>query len=233
MDAVIDVRDLARVYRMGRIEVPALSSVSFAIQSGEMVAIMGPSGSGKSTLLNLLGLLDRPTAGTYRLAGDEVSRLSDERLAQTRNRRVGFVFQSYNLVAQMTALENVVLPLQYRGVPARRRREMAVAALDAVGVLDRQSHRPAEMSGGQQQRVGIARALAGEPDVLLADEPTGNLDSATGQAVLDLFRELNARGRTVVIVTHDQEVATACQRVIALRDGRVLSDGKSLEGGGA
>ncbi len=224
MADVIRVEDLGRTYRMGDVEVPALRGLHFAIPEGQMVAIMGPSGSGKSTLLNLLGCLDRPTSGQYYLGGEEVGRKSDDALADVRNRRIGFVFQNYNLLPQLTALENVELPLVYRGFGGTQRRKKAAEALAAVGLADRRQHRPMELSGGQQQRVGVARALAGEPDVILADEPTGNLDSASGEDVLRLFLELHKSGRTIVIVTHDEEVALHTERIIHLRDGLVTTD---------
>ena len=224
MADVIRVEGLKRSYRMGDLEVHALRGLAFAIPEGQMVAIMGPSGSGKSTLLNLLGCLDRPSAGLYYLGGEEVARKSDDALADVRNRRIGFVFQNYNLLQQLTALENVELPLVYRGLSGSQRRKRAEDALAAVGLSDRRHHRPMELSGGQQQRVGVARALAGEPDVILADEPTGNLDSTSGEDVLRLFLELHKTGRTIVLVTHDEDVALHTERIIHLRDGLVLSD---------
>jgi putative ABC transport system ATP-binding protein len=224
MAAVIEIQDLWRVYRSGVLSVPALQGVSFTVEEGAMVAIMGPSGSGKSTLLNILGCLDRPTKGSYRLGGQDVTKKSDDELADIRNRRVGFVFQDYLLLPQLTALENVELPLIYRGLPGAERRRRAREALRAVGLADREHHRPAELSGGQQQRVGVARALAGQPDIVLADEPTGNLDSLSGLEVLTLFAELHAQGKTLVMVTHDEEVARCCERVVRLRDGKIVAD---------
>ncbi|MDA8345601.1 MAG: ABC transporter ATP-binding protein [Thermaerobacter sp.] len=225
MADVIRVEQLQRVYHLGAVDVPALRGIDFAIPQGQMVAIMGPSGSGKSTLLNLLGCLDRPSGGKYLLAGEDVGLKTDDELAEVRNARIGFVFQNYNLLPQLTALENVELPLVYRGLSASNRRRKAEAALASVGLGDRKHHRPLELSGGQQQRVGVARALAGEPDVILADEPTGNLDSTSGQEVLRLFLDLHRAGSTIVIVTHDDEVALYTERTIHLRDGIVVSDG--------
>ncbi len=217
---VIQVRDLTKIYTMGIVEVHALDGVSFDIQGGEMVAIMGPSGSGKSTLMNLLGCLDRPTSGTYSLDGEEVSKLSDDQLAVIRNRKVGFVFQSFNLLPRQTSLANVELPMRYAGV-GKEKRERAEAALVSVGLADRINHRPAELSGGQQQRVAIARALVNHPAILMADEPTGNLDSKSGKEIMQLLLDLNSQGVTVIIVTHDPTVAEQTRRIIRLRDGKI------------
>ena len=224
MAAVIRVEALERVYRIGPVSVPALRGLDFAVPAGQMVAIMGPSGSGKSTLLNLLGCLDRPTAGRYFLAGDDVARKSSDELAEVRNRRIGFVFQNYNLLPQLTAFENVELPLVYGRVGRSERHRRADEALAAVGLGERRRHHPMELSGGQQQRVGIARAIVGRPDVILADEPTGNLDSVSGNDVLQLFHALHESGSTIVIVTHDEEVAGHCQRIIRLHDGQLVRD---------
>ena len=223
MTALVDLRDLWKVYPVGP-GVVALRGVDIAVEEGEYVAIMGHSGSGKSTLLNLLGCLDRPTAGEYWLAGEEVSTMTDRRLSDVRNRRIGFIFQSFNLIAGLTIEENIEVPLFYQGIPHRRRRQMSTELARTVGLGHRLGHRPAELSGGQQQRVAIARALSNDPVILLADEPTGNLDSATTQEILDLFDQLHRRGRTILMVTHEDDVAARAQRVIWLRDGQVESD---------
>ncbi len=221
MDWVIEAQDLKKIYQMGEVEVRALSGVSFKIKRGEVVAIMGPSGSGESTLMNILGCLDRPTSGTYMLDNEAVETLNDDQLADIRNRKVGFVFQSFNLLSRTTALANVELPLRYSGLKEGRK-ERARAALDAVGLTDRMLHKPTELSGGQQQRVAIARALVNEPAIIMADEPTGNLDSKVGQEIMNLLLNLNReRGTTLIIVTHDPGVGAQAQRVIRLRDGLV------------
>jgi putative ABC transport system ATP-binding protein len=224
VSAIIRTLDLTREYRMGSELILALRGVTLDIHHNEYVAIMGPSGSGKSTMMNLLGCLDTPSAGEYWLNGEEVSRLSDDALARVRNREIGFVFQTFNLLPRATALHNVELPLIYAGVRGRERRERAAVALERVGLGDRMDHRPNELSGGQRQRVAIARALVNQPSILLADEPTGNLDSVTSEEIMRVFRDLHAGGQTVIMVTHEQDIAAQAERVIVLRDGQVESD---------
>ena len=224
-DLVIDIRNMTKIYKMGKLEVPALCGVSLQIRRGEMVAIMGPSGSGKSTLMNMLGCLDKPTSGEYYLEGKLVSKLGDSGLTQIRRHKIGFVFQSYNLLARTSALANVQLPMVYSGVGGRERRERALRALEMVGLGDRIHHQPNELSGGQQQRVAIARALASSPAIMLADEPTGNLDSKSGEEVMAIFQRLNRdEGITVVIVTHDVDIAQHAARVVHMRDGLIERD---------
>jgi putative ABC transport system ATP-binding protein len=219
MDNVIEVRDIKKIYKMGEVEVRALRGVSFNIERGEVVSIMGPSGSGKSTLMNMLGCLDRPTSGEYYLDSELVSSLTDDQLAAIRNKKVGFVFQSFNLLSRVSSLLNVALPLRYAGVTSGRR-ELARQALEAVGLGDRVNHRPMELSGGQQQRVAVARAIINDPSIIMADEPTGNLDSKVGQEIMDLLLSLNReRGTTLIIVTHDPAIAAQTGRVIRLLDG--------------
>lgn len=221
---VIDLDGVMKVYRTGAFAVAALRGITLAIEAGEFVAVMGPSGSGKSTLMHILGCLDVPTKGTYRLAGEDVSTMSEEDLASVRNRRIGFVFQQFNLLASMTACRNVELPLAYGGVGRAERRVRALEALERVGLADRVQHRPGELSGGQQQRVAIARSLVTDPDLLLADEPTGNLDSGSAGELLGLLDDLHRSGRTVVLITHDAEVAAAAERTVRLRDGLIVPE---------
>ncbi len=218
---VLEVDDVWKTYRSGSLEVDALRGVTFTIDPGEYVAIMGPSGSGKSTLMHILGCLDVPTSGRVLLAGDDVSNMTEEELAHVRNKRIGFVFQQFNLLASLDACRNVELPLLYAGIERAERRERSLAALERVGLGDRVDHRPGELSGGQQQRVAVARALVTDPDLILADEPTGNLDSVSARDVMDLLDELHRSGRTVVLITHDRDVAEASQRTILIRDGQI------------
>jgi putative ABC transport system ATP-binding protein len=222
--SLIRLESICRHYEMGSETVHALRGVSLTIERGEYVAIMGPSGSGKSTLMNLLGCLDTPSSGTYELNGENVGEMDDDELADIRNREIGFVFQTFNLIPRSSALRNVELPLIYAGVDVDERREIALAALNDVGLGDRVSHKPNEMSGGQRQRVAIARALVNQPSILLADEPTGNLDTRTGDEILELFESLSAKGNTLLVVTHEEIVARHARRIIRIRDGLVASD---------
>jgi putative ABC transport system ATP-binding protein len=226
MQPVVQFEAVEKVYRKSKAAPPvrALDGVDLSIPRGQYVAIMGPSGSGKSTLMNILGCLDRPSSGRFILEGRDVATLDDGELSKTRGKLLGFVFQAFNLISQLTVETNIEVPLFYQGVPPRKRRQMVREAAERVGLGERIHHRPAELSGGQQQRVAIARALVNEPSVLLADEPTGNLDSTTGEAILKLFDELHGQGLTVVMVTHDESVADRCQRVVRLRDGRIDRD---------
>ena len=223
--ALIELVDIARYYVMGDEKIAALDGVSFSIARGEMVAIVGSSGSGKSTLLNILGCLDTPSGGEYRLDGSNVQSLSDDDRARVRNRQIGFVFQSFQLLHRATAMKNVGLPLQYRGVPARERDVRAKKALERVGLGHRMTHKPFQLSGGQRQRTAIARALVTDPSLLLCDEPTGNLDSATTEDIMALFRALHAEGNTIIIVTHEPDIAARCPRAIRVLDGKVIADG--------
>jgi putative ABC transport system ATP-binding protein len=223
---IIDLKTVSKVYQMGDVEVRALREVSFAVEARDFVAVMGASGSGKSTLMNIIGCLDRPTGGTYHLDGQEVSRLDRRELAHMRNRTLGFVFQSFNLLSRTSALENVELPLVYAGTGARERHRRASAALGRVGLAKRMDHHPNQMSGGQQQRVAIARALVAEPRLILADEPTGNLDSQTSIEIMALFQELGAAGITVLLVTHEPDIAAYASRVVVMRDGVVKTDSR-------
>ncbi len=221
-DIVVDAREVTKVYTMGEVEVHALRGLSMTIKQGEVIAIMGPSGSGKSTLMNILGCLDRPTNGDYLLDGESVAELNDDQLADIRNRKVGFIFQSFNLLPRATALANVELPLRYAR-NGKNRRKRARGALEVVGLADRMTHRPNELSGGQQQRVAIARAIVNEPSIVMADEPTGNLDTASGDAIMDVLLNLNKeRGTTLIIVTHDPEIAEQTQRTVRILDGKVM-----------
>ena len=222
MEKVIEIRDITKIYDMGKVQVNALRGVSLSVTEGEMVSIMGASGSGKSTLMNIIGCLDQPTSGQYLLDGTDVSLLNDNQLADIRNGRIGFVFQTFNLLARTTALQNVMLPMIYSGESRAKRRNRAKEALEAVGLADRLDHAPNELSGGQQQRVAIARALVNDPSIILADEPTGNLDSVSGNEIMDILKSLNEdRGITIVLVTHDPEVAQRTNRIIHLHDGLV------------
>ena len=221
---LIELSDISKIYKVGTIEVPAIRNISLTIEPNEYVAIMGPSGSGKSTLMNLIGCLDTPTAGVYMLAGEDVSQLSDNQLAEIRNRRIGFVFQTFNLLPRATGLHNVELPLVYAGKPVGVRRQKAREALAAVGLADRGHHRPNELSGGERQRVAIARALVNNPSLILADEPTGNLDSTTGEEIMALFDEIHRQGNTIILVTHEEYIARKAKRIIRLLDGLVAKD---------
>ncbi len=221
---VIDVRDVHKIYRLGQVSVSALRGVTLRVQSGEYVAIMGASGSGKTTLMNILGCLDTPTSGVYRLDGFDVRGVDEDTLSDVRNRFIGFVFQSFNLIPRTAAAANVELPLAYAGLPRHARRTRALAALESVGLGERVDHSPAELSGGQQQRVAIARALVTNPAMILADEPTGNLDSASGAEVLRIFERLSHTGRTVILITHEEDVAAHARRVIRIKDGQVVAD---------
>lgn len=233
MSALVEIEDICKIYNPGENEVRALDHVSVSIDEGEFVAIIGQSGSGKSTLMNMLGCLDVPTSGLYRLHGQNVSELSDDELSDIRNREIGFIFQGFNLIPNLTALENVELPLIYRGVGRNERNRLSKIALEKVGLGHRMDHKPAEMSGGQQQRVAIARAIAQAPPVILADEPTGNLDSHSTQEIMGILRELYEEGRTVILITHDNEIAAQAKRVIKIKDGHIESDsGRGEKAGG-
>lgn len=222
MESLIAVNDLYKIYNVGENEIRALGGVTLEIGEGEFVAIVGQSGSGKSTLMNIIGCLDSPTSGEYLLGGEDVGRLDDKRLTQIRNRRIGFVFQNFNLIGGQDALENVELPLLYRGIPRAERRELAETALAQVGLEGRLHHLPAQMSGGQQQRVAIARAIAAKPPIILADEPTGNLDSRSGSDVMEILHSLHEAGRTVILITHDEKIARTATRIVRIQDGKIV-----------
>lgn len=224
MDELIEIRNMCKIYNPGENEVRALDHVDLQIDRHEFVAIIGQSGSGKSTLMNMLGCLDVPTSGTYYLNGQDVSHLTDDELSDIRNREIGFIFQGFNLIANMTALENVELPLIYRGVPKKEREELSRTALKKVGLEKRMDHKPSEMSGGQQQRVAIARAIAQAPPVILADEPTGNLDSGSTKEIMGILKELHKEGRTVILITHDNEIAARAKRIIRIMDGKIVAN---------
>ena len=224
MDELIEIRNMCKIYNPGENEVRALDHVDLQIDRHEFVAIIGQSGSGKSTLMNMLGCLDVPTSGTYYLNGQDVSHLTDDELSDIRNREIGFIFQGFNLIANMTAIENVELPLIYRGVPKKEREELSRTALKKVGLEKRMDHKPSEMSGGQQQRVAIARAIAQAPPVILADEPTGNLDSGSTKEIMGILKELHKEGRTVILITHDNEIAARAKRIRRIMDGKIVAD---------
>ncbi len=224
MEELITLRDMCKIYNPGENEVRALDHVDLQIKNNEFVAIIGQSGSGKSTLMNMLGCLDVPTSGSYILRGRDVSRLSDDELSDIRNREIGFIFQGFNLIAGLTALQNVELPLIYRGVSKKERIRLSETALEKVGLKNRMNHKPSEMSGGQQQRVAIARAIAQAPPVILADEPTGNLDSASTKEIMEILKELHSEGRTVILITHDNEIAARAKRIIRIMDGKIVAD---------
>lgn len=224
MSALVDVKDICKIYNPGENEVRALDNVTLSIDTGEYVAIIGQSGSGKSTLMNVLGCLDVPTSGSYYLNGSNVSELTDDELSDIRNMEIGFIFQGFNLIANLTALENVELPLIYRGVAKKERHKLAKESLEMVGLSHRIDHKPSEMSGGQQQRVAIARAIAAKPPVILADEPTGNLDSSSSKEIIQILKNLHKDGRTVILITHDNEIADQAKRVIRIKDGRIEKD---------
>lgn len=225
--SVIDIQGITKTYVNGKLSVPVLHGIDLQVNKGEFVSIMGPSGSGKSTFMNILGCLDRPTTGSYRLNGDEVATLSDDELAFVRNKQIGFVFQSFNLLTKLTAVENVALPMIYAGMDKKTRNDRAAALLDSVGLGDRMDHLPSELSGGQRQRVAIARALANNPAIIMADEPTGNLDSKSTIDVMNIFRGLYDEGRTIILVTHEPEIATYASRNVVLRDGLIVEDSQN------
>lgn len=227
---MIEIRDIRKAYRIGKIDLEVLKGISLDVKENEFLTIMGPSGSGKSTLMNIIGCLDRPTSGTYRLEGIDITERSDDDLAEIRNRRVGFVFQTFNLLPRFSALKNVELPMVYSGIPSKEREKRALETLELVGLAGRAQHRPNELSGGEQQRTAIARALVNDPAIILADEPTGNLDSISGREIITTFMKLHDRGRTVVIITHDRDIALHSKRIIHIRDGMVTKDEPVMAG---
>lgn len=227
---IIEIRDLRKTYKTGKIELEVLKGISLDVKEKEFLAIMGPSGSGKSTLMNIIGCLDRPTSGIYKFEGVDITKRSDDSLAQIRNRSVGFVFQTFNLLPRFSALKNVELPLIYTGISSKERERKAMEMLEMVGLAERSNHRPSELSGGEQQRVAIARALVNDPAIILADEPTGNLDSISGREIIILFMKLNEKGRTIIIVTHDRDVALHCRRIVHLKDGMIIKDESVMAG---
>jgi putative ABC transport system ATP-binding protein len=226
MDYVISLEDIHKVYNMGEVDVHALRGVSISIKSGEFISIIGPSGSGKSTLMNIIGCLDKPTSGNYFIEGQNIANLEKDRLAEIRNEKIGFVFQSFNLLPRTSAIENVELPLIYNGTPSNKRLEMANEALRVLGLEGRENHLPSQLSGGQQQRVAIARAIVNKPSIVLADEPTGNLDTRTSIEILEIFKSLNEQGKTIVMITHEKDIADYAKRIIVLSDGKILNENK-------
>lgn len=224
-ESIIQIEDMEKMYELGGEKVKALQGVSLTVEKGDFISIIGPSGSGKSTFMNMIGCLDKPDAGGYLLDGDEVEKLKGSQLAKIRNEKIGFIFQTFNLLPKLTALENVELPLIYRGIPAKDRKNIAFEALEKVDLVDRANHLPSQLSGGQQQRVAIARALAGHPPILLADEPTGALDSKTSKEILDIMKDLNKQGHTIILITHDLDVAKKATRIVRIHDGQLFEDG--------